>query len=90
MQRKYDYLLKIVLVGSTAVGKSALLKRYADNEFNEFYISTIGVDFRFKYPYHDVDLFLLVLISLSYKYGILQVSRDLKELLNPIITMQML
>lgn len=31
MQRKYDYIMKIVLVGSTAVGKSALLKRFADN-----------------------------------------------------------
>ena len=28
--RKYDYQLKIVLVGSTAAGKSAL-KRFADN-----------------------------------------------------------
>ena len=34
MQRKYDFIVKIVLVGSTAVGKSALLKRFADDEFN--------------------------------------------------------
>lgn len=34
MLRKYDYIIKVVLVGSTAVGKSALLKRFADNEFN--------------------------------------------------------
>ena len=34
MQRNYDYILKIVLVGSTSVGKSALLKRVGDEEFS--------------------------------------------------------
>ena len=48
MHRNYDYVIKIVLIGSTAVGKSAILKRFADNQFSEYYISTIGVDFRFK------------------------------------------
>jgi len=48
MQRQYDYTFKIILIGSTSVGKTALLKRFADNEFNETYLSTIGIDFRFK------------------------------------------
>lgn len=34
MQRQYDYIVKIVLVGSSAVGKSAILKRFADNDYN--------------------------------------------------------
>jgi Ras-related protein Rab-1A len=41
-------LFKIVLVGDSGVGKSCLLLRFADDTFSESYISTIGVDFRFK------------------------------------------
>lgn len=41
-------VFKIVIVGDTAVGKSSLLLRFADDAFTESYISTIGVDFRFK------------------------------------------
>jgi GTPase SAR1 family protein len=31
MERQYDYILKVVLIGSSAVGKSAILRRFADN-----------------------------------------------------------
>ncbi len=37
-----------MLVGDSGVGKSCLLLRFADDTFIESYISTIGVDFRFK------------------------------------------
>ena len=37
-----DYLFKILIVGDSGVGKSCLLLRYADNVYNENYISTIG------------------------------------------------
>ena len=47
-KRDYDQLFKLVLIGDTGVGKSCLLLRFADNQFTESYISTIGVDFRFK------------------------------------------
>lgn len=43
--KKSDYRFKVVLVGDSAVGKSCLLLRFADDTFNESYISTIGVDF---------------------------------------------
>ena len=36
------------MVGNSAVGKSSLLLRFADDDFNENYMITIGVDFRFK------------------------------------------
>jgi len=48
MSVEYDYLLKILLVGDSGVGKSALLQKYVDNTFPDSYISTIGVDFKIK------------------------------------------
>eukprot|EP00494_Astrolonche_serrata_P025589 UN25850 len=45
MTDEYDYLLKVVMVGDSGVGKSCLLKRFASNEWQDGYISTIGVDF---------------------------------------------
>merc|ERR1719263_2695569 len=46
--KDYDYLFKLVLIGDTGVGKSCILLRFADDAFTESYISTIGVDFRFR------------------------------------------
>ena len=44
----YDHLFKLVLIGDSGVGKSCLLLRFADDKFTNSYITTIGVDFRFK------------------------------------------
>jgi len=44
----YDYIFKIVIIGDSGVGKSCMLLRFADNEFTDSYISTIGVDFKIK------------------------------------------
>ena len=48
IKRDYDYLFKLVLIGDSSVGKSCLLLRFADDSFTDSYISTIGVDFRFR------------------------------------------
>ena len=45
--------MKFVIVGDSSVGKSCLLLRFADDQFNENYMTTIGVDFRFKTVYCD-------------------------------------
>ena len=48
MNKSYDYLYKLVIVGNSGVGKSSILIRFADDLFSSNYISTIGVDFRFR------------------------------------------
>jgi len=44
----YDYLIKLLALGDSGVGKTTFLFRYTDNEFNEKFISTVGIDFREK------------------------------------------
>ncbi|CAD8106364.1 unnamed protein product [Paramecium primaurelia] len=48
MIKEYDYLFKLVIVGNSGVGKSSLLLRFSDDTFSDSYLTTIGVDFRFK------------------------------------------
>lgn len=46
MAKSYDYLFKILLIGDSGVGKTCILCRFANNEFNRSHISTIGKDSR--------------------------------------------
>jgi len=46
--RQYDYLVKLLLIGDSGVGKSAVLVRFADDTFSTNYISTIGIDFKIR------------------------------------------
>ena len=48
MIKEYDYLFKLVIIGNSGVGKSSLLLRFADDTFSDTYLTTIGVDFRFR------------------------------------------
>ena len=47
-EKKYDYIFKLILIGSSGVGKSSILKRYIQKIFNAEYTCTIGVDFFMK------------------------------------------
>lgn len=40
-----DYSFKILIIGDSSVGKSALLTRFSENTFLNCYTSTIGIDF---------------------------------------------
>ena len=44
----FDYLLKYIIIGDQAVGKSNLLLRYTQGEFKNEYQTTIGVEFGAK------------------------------------------
>ena len=41
----YNYLIKFIIIGDAAVGKSNLLVRYTSGQFKEEYQLTIGVEF---------------------------------------------
>ncbi len=45
MIEELDYLLKIVIIGDSGVGKTNILKRYTDDVFEKHTKNTIGVDF---------------------------------------------
>jgi len=44
----YDYLIKVVMVGDSGVGKTSLMQRFKENAFHGHHIATIGVDFEVK------------------------------------------
>ena len=45
---KYDYLLKILILGESNVGKTCLLSRFIDDTFTLNHISTFGIEFKTK------------------------------------------
>ena len=48
MEKEYDYIFKVLLVGNSDVGKSSLILRYVDQIWNDVFVPTIGVDFKVK------------------------------------------
>lgn len=49
MSSEHDYNSKILIIGDAGCGKSSLINRYIDGEYNDNYYNTIGVDFKIKY-----------------------------------------
>jgi GTPase SAR1 family protein len=41
-------LLKIVIIGESSAGKTALMTRFVDEKFTNDYLATVGIDFKFK------------------------------------------
>ena len=49
MNERQQYLIKLLLIGESGVGKTCLLKRFDQNTFQEGHMPTIGIDFRIKH-----------------------------------------
>lgn len=45
---EFDYMFKIILIGSSGVGKSNILLRFTRNKFNQTHQTTIGVEYAAK------------------------------------------
>mmetsp|Transcript_7134 Transcript_7134/g.11567 ORF Transcript_7134/g.11567 Transcript_7134/m.11567 type:complete len:201 (-) Transcript_7134:118-720(-) len=45
---EYDHLVKLLMLGDSAVGKSSLLGRFCEGRFDANFVLTIGVDFKWK------------------------------------------
>ena len=43
------YIIKILTLGDTMVGKSSIVLRFSDDKFDENVFATIGIDFKTKY-----------------------------------------
>ncbi|XP_074548677.1 ras-related protein Rab-15-like [Halichoeres trimaculatus] len=48
MAKQYDVLVRLLMLGDSGVGKTCMLRRFTESEFNPTHISTIGVDFKMK------------------------------------------
>ena len=44
----YDYMVKLIIIGDSAVGKSNVLLRFTQTNFRTVHTATIGVDFKVK------------------------------------------
>ncbi|CEG38204.1 ras-related protein rab-38-like [Plasmopara halstedii] len=49
-------IMKVLVVGNARCGKTSTIRRFAQDEFNEEYVSTIGVDFMEKVIPYDASL----------------------------------
>jgi small GTP-binding protein len=48
MYKDHDYLFKFIVIGDSSVGKTALLRRFAENYFASDTGATVGIDFKTK------------------------------------------
>jgi small GTP-binding protein len=47
-RHKYDHLFKLLILGESGVGKTCLLLRFSNDDYNPTHLTTIGIDFRIK------------------------------------------
>ena len=46
--KEHDYMIKLLLIGDGAVGKTSLLLRFSEDFFQKSHMPTIGIDFKMK------------------------------------------
>ncbi|KAH9258681.1 hypothetical protein BASA81_003183 [Batrachochytrium salamandrivorans] len=44
----YEQNLKLLLLGDSGVGKTSLMMRFTDQTFSSTFVSTVGIDFKYK------------------------------------------
>ena len=69
----FNFLLKYIIIGDSAVGKSNILLRYIHDRFSEEFHSTIGVEFGAKNLQIDDKIYIV------FKYGIQQDKKHLDQ-----------
>jgi len=47
-KKQFDYLIKLLLIGDSGVGKSSILLRFSDDSFTPNFVTTIGIDFKIR------------------------------------------
>ena len=45
---RFDYLIKLIIIGDVEVGKTSLLLKYTENNHKQTYMTTIGIDFKYN------------------------------------------
>ena len=55
MSKEAETVLKIIILGSSEVGKTSILNRYFNNDFKPNLLSTIGIDFKTKFFKFDEE-----------------------------------
>ena len=56
------YTFKLLMIGDSGVGKSCILLRFVEDNFNEKFVPTIGVDLIYKDITMDNKLITLQLV----------------------------
>src|SRR5688572_10633018 len=57
MSKRNQDAIKIVLIGDSCVGKTSIMTQYIESNFQNAYLTTIGVDFHVKNPeYKNVNV----------------------------------
>ena len=46
--QNFDYLIKILLIGESGVGKTCILQQFIESKFSVNHLPTIAIDFRMK------------------------------------------
>ncbi|KRX02148.1 P-loop containing nucleoside triphosphate hydrolase [Pseudocohnilembus persalinus] len=47
-QGGFDWLVKLLIIGDSGVGKTNILTRFCDDQFTTSHLTTIGIDFKIK------------------------------------------
>jgi len=48
-ETEYDANIKLLLMGDSGVGKTCLMLQYADHTFSITFITTVGIDYKYKF-----------------------------------------